>query len=160
MTDIDTLAATVKAGLDRDEKAAQRNICGLTCISHQVQDWHRVRNQLGRGGTRAALESVRLGMLGQDWPDMPEGNHHTIHYALMGRTAMDPANVLRRVSRDRRLLDLLLAEPHYAWDDRDEYGCPRRTPGLYEGEHPCTCGRDERVAGLLAVLAEAYEETT
>lgn len=61
-----------------------------------------------------------------------------------------PEWVLAVLRRDRRLLDLLLAEPHV------------RTPWLCESEagDPCDCGRDVRVAAYLAVLAEAYEETT
>lgn len=157
---IDTLAATVRAGLDRDEKAAQRNICGLTCMSHQADDWHRVRNQRGSHMTRQALESVRLGMLGEDWAGMPDGidgNEHTIHYVLMNGTAVDPVKVLARVSRDRRLLDLLLAEKHHEDPDDDpHYTCPI----LIWPHIPCTCGRDTRVAAYLGLLAETYEETT
>jgi hypothetical protein len=77
----------------------------------------------------------------------------------------DPARVLRDVARDRLILDELDRLPHYAWDGREEYGCPKYTDpeawrGVYgEGaEQTCNCGRDDHVDRVLRLLALPYSE--
>jgi Family of unknown function (DUF6221) len=78
----------------------------------------------------------------------------------------DPARVLAEVDAKRAMVDLLLADKHHVADDQ-WYTCPaatrERDGGTYaetDGGGRCTCRRDERVTAYLAVLAEAYGETT
>jgi hypothetical protein len=86
----------------------------------------------------------------------------------------DPARVLRRVKATRELVAAILAEPH-DWIPGDEwYSCsqaedPDPAPGEGgpgSGCHdpdragdPCDCGRDQRVARLLGIIAGEWEGT-
>jgi hypothetical protein len=86
----------------------------------------------------------------------------------------DPARVLRRVTATRDLIAAILAEPH-DWIPGDEfYSCsqaedPDPAPGEGgpgSGCHdpdragdPCDCGRDQRVARLLGIIAGEWEGT-
>jgi hypothetical protein len=82
----------------------------------------------------------------------------------------DPAAVLRRIAADRKLLEDLLADPHFRNEEDNWYTCAAlmdeagepvclndsRAPG------PCDCGRDARVQHRVRLIAEGYgwtEET-
>lgn len=67
------------------------------------------------------------------------------------------ALVLREVAARRKLIELMLAEKHGAADSGVRY---RPCEALADLAAPCDCGRDERVAAYLRVLAEPYQETT
>jgi hypothetical protein len=151
VSEIEALAGLVRAGLDKDQRDAERHACALDCLRHTSDDWHRVRNERGRGSTMNALRSVGLEMMGQDWPGMPDGVGHSIHYVGMRGTAMDPERVLAEVEAKRALLDEILAWEH-----------ERRSPRCCEKVisprgNRCDCGRDARVLGLLRHLAQPYQ---
>lgn len=147
MSAIDELAAMVRAGLDAEAAIAQAATPG---------PWEAVVDDHGAGNVDASVWADPIGYYVTE--KISSGERHAADGQHIAR--QDPAAVLRRVARDRRWLELLLAEPHHAWDDRDEYGCPRRNPELYERDPQCDCGRDVRVAAYLTLLAEPYQETT
>lgn len=74
----------------------------------------------------------------------------------------DPASTLARVAAHRAILADLEAMPHYAWEGRAEYGCPRfedaATWAAVMGDRPqeCDCGRDGFVDRMRRRLATAY----
>lgn len=72
----------------------------------------------------------------------------------------NPARVQAEVEAKRRILADLLAEPHYAWDERSEYGCPKYDTTwadiMGDAEQTCTCGRDERVERRIRILLRPY----
>lgn len=127
MTDIDTLAATIRARLAADEWAAQEAGSGRFESTDYLWD------------TRYLIVKLPSGKI----------QHTTEFSADLARhiERHDPHQVLQDVAAKRRLLDLLLAEKHAS-------DCWSGTPNPGE----CDCGRDERVAAYLAVLAEGYEE--
>jgi hypothetical protein len=151
---IDELAAIVRAGLDKDQRDAEKHACALDCLRATAQDWHQVRNDRHRAGTMQALRSVDLGNLGQDIPGHPGRTGHGIHYVGMRGTAMDPARVLAEVGAKRALLDHVLGWEHHHWP-----GVSRCEADAFPGER-CTCGRDTRVQAVLTLLAQPYQETT
>lgn len=86
----------------------------------------------------------------------------------------DPARVLRRVAVTRELVAAILAEPH-DWIPGDEYYSCSQAVDPYEDDpserypgsgcanpertgQPCDCGRDQRVARLLGIIATEWEE--
>lgn len=151
MTDIDTLAATIRAGLDAEAEDAQRATPG---------PWESVVDHHQRGVVDTSVWSDKLGYYITE--KISSGERHIADGRHIAR--QDPARVLAAVARDRQLLDLLLAEEHHVAEDQ-WYTCPAATQerdgGTYaetDGGGRCTCGRDARVAAYLAVLAEAYEE--
>lgn len=136
MTDIDTLAATVRAGLDAEAEDAQRATPGPW--------WVEDRTSRFWGDVRDAEVASSKGVVAT-LPDHKGGHLNVDHIARQ-----NPEATLARIARDRQLLDLLLAEPHHDW------------PGLSACAHarfpadPCTCGRDARVAAYLRLLAQPY----
>jgi len=77
---------------------------------------------------------------------------------------LDRDYLLRDVEAKRRITDELERLPHYAWDGRSEYGCPRVMTAeewreLYgEVPQPCTCGRDQHVEFVLSMLVLPYSD--
>jgi hypothetical protein len=70
----------------------------------------------------------------------------------------DPAWVLAEVAAKRREIEELLQLPHYAWDGRADYGCPKRTDPEVWAEvmgfgQVCDCGRDAHVDRMLRLRA-------
>lgn len=66
---------------------------------------------------------------------------------------MSPARTLVAVQRDRRLLDLLLAEEHTPVRiGPDDFSCETQ----YDPPRRCDCGRDVRVVAYLELLTEPY----
>lgn len=143
MASIDDLASLTRTGITRLEAAAEQahselwwigNAARIDVIDHNgvtVGDI-TIHGEAYPGGSRTVTvtEAVQRGLLNGS-----------------------PLRMEQQAERDRQLLDLLLAEPHAV--DRDGWcDCDQLIDG------PCTCGRDIRVAAYLAVLAEAYEETT
>lgn len=142
MTDIDTLAATVRTGLDTDERLA---------LAAQPGPW------ISGSSDGRLVDRVVYGQ--SVWPGNLEmtcttyaGEYGLPNAAHIARN--DPARVLARVARDRRMLELLLAEEHRSLPGMLGCAKARFAPSA------CDCGRDERVAALLAVLAESYAVTT
>ncbi|MGW5477689.1 DUF6221 family protein [Streptomyces sp. NPDC004008] len=74
----------------------------------------------------------------------------------------DPAAVLRRIAKDRELLNDLLAEKHHVVED-PAYTCPAATTERDGGQNyqqgPCDCDRDTRVQRRVRLLAEGYDWT-
>jgi hypothetical protein len=76
----------------------------------------------------------------------------------------DPARVLREVEAKRKILNGLLSLPHYLWQGREEYGCPKVVDAdtwreVYgEAEQVCDCGRDAHVDQSLRLLALPYSD--
>ncbi|MFD8949449.1 DUF6221 family protein [Streptomyces xanthophaeus] len=74
----------------------------------------------------------------------------------------DPARILAEVTAKRKVIGQLEAMPHYAWDGRDEYGCPKVMPaeewarGMAGVPQDCSCGRDAHVTSVLRLLALPY----
>jgi hypothetical protein len=88
----------------------------------------------------------------------------------------DPARVLRRVTATRELVTVILGEPHDLIPGDEYYSCSQAAAGtgmrnpppedLVPGSgcsdderrgQPCDCGRDARVARLLAIIATEWE---
>jgi hypothetical protein len=83
----------------------------------------------------------------------------------------DPARVLRRVKATRDLVAAILAEGHQYVDGDPWFSCSQAAePGEDDSEpgsacadderrgKPCDCGRDSRVARLLAIIATEWED--
>lgn len=85
----------------------------------------------------------------------------------------DPARALRRVKAVRDMVAAVLAEPHDYIPGDEFYSCSQAVDP-YPGESaepgsgcsdpertgkPCDCGRDQRVARLLGIIATEWEET-
>lgn len=149
MIDIDALAARVKAGLDADEAIAR-------AVS-VPPDWYQ--------GSEVDDDWATDELLCMWPPEFHTSYEEDKHWR--GETISwpencahiarwDPTRILRDVAAKRRLLDLLLAEKHggvWSVDHNRFFHCDAEAGGL------CDCGRDERVAAYLGVLAEAYEES-
>lgn len=88
----------------------------------------------------------------------------------------DPARALRHVKAVRDLVAVILGEQHYS-ADVDYYSCsqaqegagmvggPTGPPGSGCSDpdragKPCDCGRDERVARMLGIIASEWKETS
>lgn len=133
MTDIDTLAASMKAGLDADEEAARAVGCSKI-EAHEFlmkTKWLVLSSALGFTPTEALPSELADHIVRQE-----------------------PARTLRDVEAKRRLLDLLLAEKHGPSEEARDDSCRAYKPG-----HQCECGRDARVTAYLTLLAEPYLET-
>ena len=139
---IDTLAATIRRGLSRLERVAQdadsnhpwELKAGVDGPSIQVRDWDDETWSRDGAGMFAAFRCD------DPYDDCASARATYQAEAELIVAMADPAKVLARVSRDRRLLDLLLAEDHgFGWTEQC-YG------------DPCLCGRDARV-GPFQVLA-------
>ncbi len=161
-TDLTTLAAQIEELLTEDETTAK----AATEVAGQwfqpgpgVGEW-TLRNN------RAIVESP-AGIIAFDegCPTREQGAH-------IARN--DPARVLRRVAVTRELVAAILAEPH-DWNPGDEfYSCSQaidpyglnhddREPGSActdpdRAGKPCDCGRDQRVARLLGIIASEWED--
>jgi hypothetical protein len=150
VTDIDTLAATIRAGLDADEEAARVATAG---------PWRTHDTHLNDGGHTATVLTERDDLNRTElvawlptWSHEPWDERRNVWNNAAHVARNDPATVLARVARDRRLLDLLLAEKHERLLSGFLLGCPALNGA------PCQCGRDTRVAAYLGLLAEGYEE--
>lgn len=129
MTEIDDLAAIVRAALDADERAARGASCDdpdCRCGSWRNDDMDfEIRDDRNAGtivnGAERFLAHIR---------------RH------------DPCRTRRQVTALRALLDNLLAAEH--GEGRDGRPCVAEFEGL-----PCNCGRDERLARRLRMLAHA-----
>lgn len=136
MTDIDTLAATIRAGLDETERIAR-------AVDDNSPPWDGRWAADGNHALRTYNGWVLAYRAGREF--VPGLLAHWVRH--------DPETVLRRVARDRQLLDLLLAEKHHFCDDPG-YNCAALGwNGKGSTGDPCDCGRDERVTAYLTVLA-------
>lgn len=134
---IDEIAATIRAGLAADEWAAQE--AGSGRFESVDYLWE----------TRYLIVTLPSG----------EIQHTTEFSADLARhiERHDPHQVLRDIAMKRLLLDLLLEEEHApVWSDltRRFYRCAAGA-----GD-PCDCGRDERAAAYLTLLAQPYTEAS
>lgn len=183
MTDIDDLAAIVRAGLTQDEHYA-REACGGTVVG-EPGNWRQAPGgdewEAGESpdGDIELLVALRPGL-----PRPPESmsgywgavvswrdDDHFDEPGVRGpldafrhAARWDPRRVLTEVASKRALLDTLLAEKHHVCIDQ-YYTCRaatvERDGGVYgEGDQPgpCDCGRDERVHRYLQLLAQPYQE--
>ena len=136
---IEELAQVVRWRLAADESAASWANDGPWWVEREaVKYWGHepaAPRLVGPGGTLAVI----------DGSNPFNGEHAARH---------DPRRVLANVRRDRRLLDLLLAEKHSAADSGVRY---RPCAALADLADPCDCGRDDRVRGYLELLAGVDE---
>ena len=151
-TDPTTLAAQIEARLTEDGAAAA---AAALCAEIKDGRWFDEEDEItdGDGLRLATINSFAV----------------TTHIARN-----DPARVLRRVAVTRELVAAILAEPH-DWNPGDEfYSCSQaidpyglnhddREPGSActdpdRAGKPCDCGRDQRVARLLGIIASAWED--
>lgn len=150
MTDINTLAARIRRGLNADEAVAQ-----AATWSDEAARWHVWRGKEHYERPFVIMDSLDDGVTAvhAESSDTEGVAEHIARH--------DPATVLRDVAAKRRLLDLLLAEKHV---DLPGFRCGAvrfpAVPDKHIPAAPCDCSRDARVAAYLKVLAEAYEETT
>jgi hypothetical protein len=152
---MDDLVAWCRQQLDEDERIARAAAGGATGV------WVASVTREGTGG-------VNYGPGPHDWPNggngivvYDEGCPNADEATHIARH--DPARVLQDVEAKRRSLDELLRLPHYAWDGREEYGCPKATDAeiwrqIFEGDQVCNCGRDEHVDRSLRLLALPYAD--
>lgn len=137
-TEIETLAATVRAGLDADERDA---LAGRGIFPRPaVDDDGAVCLHVKPGGNMAVT-----------WYRNPaEGYRDMADLKNWANTenGWTRERVLAEVASKRAVVDLLLAEGHgYGWTEQC-YG------------NPCLCGRDGRVTAYLTLLAEPYTEAS
>jgi hypothetical protein len=153
------LAASVEAHLAEDEAAAGA-LDGAT--------W--------RAGTDVGDEyNIGVVLEGADWQiarcgieKLADGELKAAHIARN-----DPARALRRVKATRDLVASILAEQHYT-AEVGWYSCSQAQTGQYlidgptgppgsgcgdpeRAGKPCDCGRDAKVARLLAIIASEWE---
>jgi hypothetical protein len=155
---VTNLVTWLRVQLDEDERVA---------LAATPGPWRHNPNKCWRKpGTAWFEEAVFAGPPGaeatcvagtgetDDQQSMADAQHIARH---------DPARVLQEVEAKRRWLDELLRLPHYAWDGREEYGCPKATDveiwrQIFEGDQVCNCGRDEHVDRSLRLLALPYAD--
>lgn len=135
MTDINDLAAAIRAGLDEDERLAGE----LAAWAHGPDDEGAFdfdkligNPMIGPFGGQSAVRNWGTGQ------DIAKLSH--------------PTRVLAEAASKRALLDKLLAEPHHHWP-----GVSACIAARFPDE-PCGCGRDDRVTAYLRILAQPYQE--
>ena len=152
------LAASIEAHLAEDEAAAGA-LDGAT--------W--------RAGTDVGDEyNIGIVLEGADWQiarcgieKLADGELKAAHIARQ-----DPARALRRVKATRDLVAAILAERHDYNEGDSYYSCsqavdPDPAPGAdgpgsgcsndERAGKPCDCGRDAKVARMLAIIATEWE---
>lgn len=133
----DELIAVIERGLDDDEQTA----CGAGNRRWLVED------------NMISLWPEREDDGFMSWPTRADARHAYRH---------DPSRVLADVESKRAQMAELESLPHYAWEGRGEYGCPKFTDAetwaevMGDAEQVCTCGRDAHVARILRALARPY----
>ena len=158
-TRIAGLAAAIEERLGEDETTAHAAAGPVEGGTH----WHITRQ--GTLDSRAISGDTSVGC--------PDGCHPSdAQNAHVARN--DPARVLRRVAVTRSLVGTILAESH-DWIPGDEYYSCSQAVDPYEDDpserypgsgcanpertgQPCDCGRDQRVARLLGIIATEWEE--
>lgn len=137
MSEIDDVAAIIRAGLDEDERLAREFGEGKIPMH-----WH-LDEAIGDTVLMWPPEFHTGYKEDQEW----RGEQMTWAEIAAHVARHDPARVLEEVASKRDMLDALLAEPH-AGD------CRTRTPN----PDACDCAWDERVLGYLRRLARPYRE--
>lgn len=138
MSVIDDLAATVRQALDVADREARAR-----------------RPQLCPACKKPIIQQEQAKLL--DGTTYGCGHYFTWDQVFdhAERTQGETTSAMRLVARDRRWLDLLLAEPH-GLSSLGLIWCATKD----ERPGPCDCGRDARVTAYLTLLAEPYQETT
>jgi hypothetical protein len=172
-TRIAGLASLIGQRLTEDEAAAKAaTIREGRTLQVPVPNWTRCRS----GDVYDEDDSPGAAVFGDDdevivydegSPSPAQADHIARH---------DPARVLRRVKATRELVAAIIAEPH-DWIPGDEfYSCSQavelnpvpESPGVPgsgctdpdRAGQPCDCGRDQRVARLLGIIAGEWEGTS
>lgn len=171
------LTEAIEAQLADDEAAAKAASSEHLCPDARAGQWQHVgirhvRYDNGAGETMHAVDVTGGPGLWyeQIWVKGDPDSAVTIHIARQ-----DPASTLRRVKATRDLVAAIIAEPH-DWNPLDEYySCSQArentgTLGLEVGApgsgcsdpdragQPCDCGRDQRVARLLGMIAAQWSD--
>lgn len=154
---VEALAATVRRGLDRLERLARDADHNQPWTMTTGWDGPRVRvnNTLDGEWQRDGIGVSGAYTCDDPYDDCRDARASYEAEAQLIVQLADPARVLAEVAAKRALVDALLAEEHDA-GDRFYYDerCPAR-----DGK-ACDCGRDERVAAYLAILARPYQQET
>ena len=144
MTELtDWLRSTIKDDLDAAKD--------LEAASWRVASWAREHPD-GGGDERIALvdDSEHRKLIVFTWPGA-----HVTEDELEHMARHDPRDTIARCQAELAELDELAALPHYAWDDRPEYGCPMFAPDLFV-DPACSCGRDAFVDRMTRTKANGY----
>lgn len=155
----------ILAWLDRAITAREETAQRATQKPWRIHDTH-----LDHGGHTATVLAGKRNdtellawlptMSHQYWDETRNAWNNAEHIA-----ANDPESVLRRCAADRKLIEAVLADTHFVSNDDEHFTCLAATVEHDGGEHAnrhrqpaaeCDCGRDERVARYLSVLAEGY----
>jgi Family of unknown function (DUF6221) len=132
------LASLIEQQLAEDEAAAKVATDGPWEIDGMSI---RGTDRSYHGGRRNAILVVR-----HTWPQ------EAAHIARN-----DPARVLRRVKATRELVAAILAEQHEYVEGDSRHSCWQALMPDNPGG-PCDCGRDQRVARLLGIIASEWED--
>lgn len=156
MNTIDELAATVREQLGAREKRIRDGRYGDT-------HWDMLLTRAILGGW---VESRQAGVDSKLNDRIVKAGVEHMRQTFDRWQQDDAVGQLADVERERTTLDRLLAEKHHVADDQ-YYTCPaatrERDGGTYaetDGGGQCTCRRDERVAGYLGLMAQAWREET
>lgn len=144
--DLNDLVTWLRAQLDEDERRAQR--------AKQTRSRYRLIED--PPSWEVAMQQA---LACTDTVDLAPAHAHMVHH--------DPARVLRDVEAKRRILDDILATPHFL-DDSQYYGCeaihhshtdedgaifPEPNGRDLPTGRACTCGRDDAVNRRVRLLA-------
>lgn len=148
VTEIETLAGVVLAGLDADEAKAR----AVTL----PPEWHQ-----GSDVDDDWADDELLCWWPPEFHTPYEQDKHWRGETISGpenvahMATWDPKRVLADVASKRAMLDLLLAEKHHDWPGLSACAFAR-----FPTTDSCTCGRDTRVTAYLTLLAQPYTEAT
>lgn len=160
MTATDRMVAWLREAMDAAQHDAEAATPGPWHVTEYVAG-SDYGFDAGIGTASGEVDVVGHGYEGGGCERVQDARHIVRH---------QPAAVLRRIAADRKLLDDLLADPHFRNEEDNWYTCAAlmdeagepvclngsRAPG------PCDCGRDARVQHRVRLIAEGYgwtEET-
>jgi hypothetical protein len=167
------LAAAIEAGLAEDEAAAKAwerapwPEPGESAMHWRPVGKRCVRYDNGRDEPLQAIDvSGRVALYAEAiWVKWDATGERAVHVARN-----DPARALRHVKATRDLVAEILAERHDYNVGDEFYSCSQAVEYGTDGEpgsgcsdqeragKPCDCGRDERVARMLGIIATEWGE--
>ena len=139
---MEDLARWLGEQLDEDERIAR-----AATERQPYDEWDAVGDDREGDVARKHWSVVKIARMEQ----IPAARDLAVHIA-----SHDPVRVLREIDAKRHLLKALLSEGHAALrpGGSTEIYCGAD----YEAGDPCDCGRDERVASYLRLLAAVYQD--
>jgi hypothetical protein len=159
------LAAVIEQQLAKDEAAADDAGSAKSASSAEPRVTH---------GPWLAANSLLMALQPDGvYDDIAEVINYGLDPVLVHAARQDPARVLRRVKATRDLVADILGEPHYTAEVA-YYSCSQAQEGAYliagptgppgsgcgdpeRAGRPCDCGRDAKVARMLAIIAGEWE---